>query len=108
MPKPILLSTTDKIYGHEIIEHIGVVYGEESRGKGWFKSAKDAVLEKIHNYQAGVLKARKASELEIIKRARKVKADAIVGLDMQITHDGEVYIVTMLGTAVKLKKTKSR
>ncbi len=84
-------STTSTIAGHEITEHLGIVFGEFQ----------------IANFEHPRLFKRDCNEaiLEMQKSAEKLSADAIVGIrtHYELSNDEETLWVFVSGTAVKLK-----
>jgi len=91
------ISTTDQIYGEEIIEILGIVFVSSSRTMAL--SSSNAVS---NAFQDGV------RLLE--QKAREMGADAVVGLKILIEKSGigitqmETQTVTLSGTAVVLRR----
>ena len=103
------VTTSNNIDGYKIIEYCGVVSGDIVIGTGLF-SGFVASLDDIFGmeslaYGNKLIKAKKAALAAMIKNANDLKANAIVGVDLDITTtSNNMFIVSANGTAVKIKK----
>ncbi|MBM3490963.1 MAG: YbjQ family protein [Alphaproteobacteria bacterium] len=104
----MLLSTTDSIEGREIVEYLGIVSGETVYGANFvhdfFASIRDVVGGRAGGYEK-VLRAGKTAALDdMVEQARELRADAIIGIDIDYETVGErMLMVSANGTAVRLR-----
>ena len=105
----MLLTTTPSIEGHSIIEYKGVVCGEVISGvnfvKDTFAGLRDVFGGRSNSYESELIKARQQALNEMEERAKKIGADAVVGIDIDYEVMGasnSMLMVTASGTAVKL------
>lgn len=106
----MLVTTTPTIEGHEIIEYKGIVFGEVVSGmnfvKDFFSGITDVIGGRSGSYESEFQDARDEAIEEMIKRASKMGADAIVGVDVDyevLGKENGMIIVSVSGTAVKLR-----
>ena len=106
----MLVTTTPTIEGHEIIEYKGIVFGEVVSGmnfvKDFFSGITDVIGGRSGSYESEFQDARDEAIEEMIKRASKMGADAIVGVDVDyevLGKENGVIMVSVSGTAVKLR-----
>ena len=106
----MLVTTTPTIEGHEIIEYKGIVFGEVVSGmnfvKDFFSGITDVIGGRSGSYESEFQDARDEAIEEMIKRASKMGADAIVGVDVDyevLGKDNGMIMVSVSGTAVKLR-----
>lgn len=103
----MILSTTPTIEGHAIREYKGVVTGETIIGanaiKDFFAGIRDVVGGRSGSYEKVLRKAKDTSMEEMVERAQKMGANAIVGIDIDYETIGEsnsMLMVATSGTAV--------
>ena len=109
----MLISTTSLLEGKKIKEYRGVVFGEAITGihlvKDFTASFTDALGGRVEEYEEEVVNARADAINEMINKAEKIGADALVGVKVDIEpvsgHDQPIsmIIVTVSGTAVVLE-----
>ena len=106
----MLVATTPTIEGHEIIEYKGIVFGEVVSGmnfvKDFFSGITDVIGGRSGSYESEFQDARDEAIEEMIKRASKMGADAIVGVDVDyevLGKENGMIMVSVSGTAVKLR-----
>lgn len=106
----MLVTTTPTIEGHEIIEYKGIVFGEVVSGmnfvKDFFSGITDVIGVRSGSYESEFQDARDEAIEEMIKRASKMGADAIVGVDVDyevLGKENGMIMVSVSGTAVKLR-----
>lgn len=106
----MILTTTPKIDGREIAEYKGIVFGEVITGVNFFKDFGAAVRNLIggraESYENELMNAREEAIQEMVTRAEKLGADAVVGIDVDYEMLGEnngMMMVSVSGTAVSLK-----
>jgi uncharacterized protein YbjQ (UPF0145 family) len=105
----MLIVTTDTLDGRPVRDYLGLVVGQAVVGTNVMKSFRGGIRD-IGNARppsyAGELEAARAQALqEVSDSARKLGADAVVGLRMEHQSVGETHhlvMVTLMGTAVLL------
>ncbi len=105
----MIITTTPNIEGREIREYKGVVVGEAILGaniiKDFFAGIRDIVGGRSGAYEDELAKARKVAFEELEEHARRLGANAIVGVDLDyevIGQNGSMMMVSASGTAVNL------
>ncbi len=103
----MILSTTPELQGRNITAYHGVVTGEAIMGanvfKDFFASIRDIVGGRSGAYEAELEKARTIAFEEMQEQARRLGANAIVGIDIDyetIGNQGSMLMVSVTGTAV--------
>jgi uncharacterized protein YbjQ (UPF0145 family) len=106
----MIITTTPSIEGQQIIEYKGLVAGEAILGVNMFKDLfagiRDIVGGRSGAYEEELRKAQGIALEEMERRAMELGADAIVGVDLDyeaLGSDSSMLMVTVSGTAVKLK-----
>jgi len=106
----MLQSTTPSIEGKAISDYHGVVTGEAILGanifKDFFAGIRDIVGGRSAAYERELNKAREIAFDEMADKARELRANAIVGIDIDYETVGErggMLMVSVSGTAVTLK-----
>ena len=104
----MLLSTTDKIENMNIVEYKGLVFGEVVNGvdmiKDFAASIRDAFGGRSATYEKEVVETRGNAILEMVERAEKLDANAIVGIKIDYETIGQsMMMVIASGTAVKVE-----
>lgn len=96
----MILTTTNSIEGHKIQDYLGIVTGVSSNIKTSFsfKTEKNnALISEVIN------KAKKEAFQNLKDNAIKLKANAIVGIQLDMeTEAGSYFFVSVTGTAVKV------
>ena len=105
----MILSTTPSIEGRTITEYKGVVFGEVISGVNFFRdiaaSIRDLVGGRSGSYEEELINARSQAMDEMVERAVRLGADAVIGIDIDyevLGEKGGMLMVTASGTAVKL------
>lgn len=105
----MLLSTTSTIEGKTIKEYRGVVFGEAINGINFIKDFAANITNYIGGrsmeYEEELVNSRADAIKEMIKRAEKIGANALIGIkiDIETVDIGERGIMLMVnasGTAV--------
>ena len=103
----MILSTTPTIEGHTIREYKGVVTGETIIGANIFKDLfagiRDIVGGRSASYESVLREAKDTSLKEMMLRAQSLRANAIVGIDIDyetVGNGGSMLMVATSGTAV--------
>ena len=105
----MILSTTNNIDGKPIKDYLGIVTGETIIGanifKDFFASIRDVVGGRSGSYEKVLREAKDTALKEMKQNAKKLNANAIVGVDLDyetVGKGGGMLMVTASGTAVKL------
>ena len=105
----MILSTTPTIEGRNIADYRGVVFGEVITGVNFIKdfaaSIRDFIGGRSTTYEDELIHARDQAMRAMEERARKLGADAVVGIDIDyevLGQNGGMLMVTASGTAVRL------
>ncbi len=103
------VTTTNSIEGSRITDYLGVVTGEAILGahlfRDLFAGIRDIVGGRSNAYEQVLREARDAALNEMQAEARKLGADAIVGVDIDYSTVGgtnSMMMVSCSGTAVRL------
>lgn len=107
----MIISTTSSLEGRIIKEYRGVVFGEVISGihfiKDFTANITNLVGGRAEEYEQELVNARADAINEMIKRAKKIGANALVGvkIDVETIGGGEKSTMSMLmvhasGTAV--------
>ena len=104
----MILSTTPTLEGHRINEYKGIVHGETIVGANIFKdimaSVRDVFGGRSGAYEKELQKARRMALEEMAEEARKMGANAVVGVDIDYEVVGQsMLMVTASGTAVVIE-----
>ena len=107
----MILTTTHSIENHLIDGYLGIVVGEAIIGANIFKDlfagVRDIVGGRSQSYEQELAKARSEAMDDLKQQAERLGADAVVGIDIDyevISVNGNMLMVSVSGTAVKLKK----
>lgn len=105
----MLISTTSSIEGKAIKEYRGVVFGEVINGVNFVRDFSASITNVIGGratqYEEELINTRADAINEMMKRAEKVGANAIVGvkIDYEAIGQGSMMAVIASGTAVILE-----
>ncbi len=104
----MIVSTTHSIEGKTITAYQGIVTGEVIIGanfvKDIFASFRDFFGGRAESYERVLREAKEKALEEMITEARRMGADAIVGVDLDyetLGQRGSMLMVSASGTAVK-------
>jgi uncharacterized protein YbjQ (UPF0145 family) len=105
----MLLTTTSQITGTEITEYKGIVNGEVILGANVFRdimaSIRDFIGGRSAAYEEVLKKAKEEALREIQQEAKKLGANAIIGIDIDYEMIGTgMLMVAVSGTAVVIKE----
>lgn len=104
----MIVTTTPTLDGRQIREYLGVVTGEAILGanimKDMFAGFRDIVGGRSAAYEQELQKARVIAMREMEQQAAEMGADAIVGVDLdyETVSSGNMLMVSVSGTAVKI------
>ena len=103
----MLITTTPGFEGKRIVEYKGIVFGEVVSGVNFLKDVmgglRDIVGGRSGTYENELAEARDKAVEEIMYRAKKMGANAVVGVDVDYEVLGEkngMLMVSVSGTAV--------
>ena len=103
----MIITTTPTIEGKRIKEYKGLVFGEVVSGanfiRDFFASITDVIGGRSGVYESKLNKSRQEALNELAEEARKVGANAVVGVSLEyqfIVGDKSMFIVVATGTAV--------
>lgn len=105
----MIISTTSQLDGRPIGEYLGLVSAESVQGinfvRDFFARFRDFFGGRSQTLESALKQAREQATAELIARARQMNADAVVGVDFEISmpsvQGGMVVFAT--GTAVRLR-----
>ena len=105
----MIVTTTNGLEGKNIIEYKGLVFGEVVAGvnfiKDFMSSITDVIGGRSGSLEGEMVDARDKAVAEMVKRAEKMGADAVIGVDIDYEVLGEkngMLMVSASGTAVRL------
>lgn len=105
----MILTTTPAVEGRKIVEYKGIVFGEVINGVDFIKDFAAGLTNffggRSGSYEGELVQAREAALRELSERAKKMGADAVVGIDIDYEVLGQannMLMVTASGTAVVL------
>ena len=103
----MLITTTPSFEGKRIVEYKGIVFGEVVSGVNFIKDfmggLRDIVGGRSGTYENELADARDKAVEEMLNRAKKMGANAVVGEDVAYEVLGEkngMLMVSVSGTAV--------
>ena len=105
----MILTTTPSVETRQITGYLGIVTGETIIGanvvKDFFAGIRDIVGGRSGSYEKVLREAKDTALAEMEANAKKLGADAVVGIDLDyetVGPNGGMLMVTASGTAVKL------
>lgn len=106
----MVITTTQTVEGRKILSYQGVVFGEVISGVNFIKDFAAGLSNffggRSGSYEEELIQAREKAFEEMEARAKKLGADAIVGVDVDyevLGADNGMLMVSVSGTAVKLE-----
>jgi len=110
----MMVSTTSTLEGFEITEYLGIVTGEIILGANILRDVMGTVTDFVGGraaaYEESLASARETALRDLADAAQLLGADAVVGANLDyetIGSRGSMIMVTVAGTAVRLKKRSS-
>ena len=104
----MIVTTTNTLEGHNVIEYLGIVTGETIIGaniiKDVFASIRDVVGGRSGSYERVLREARESALNEMKHHAQQNGATVVIGVDLDyetLGSNGGMIMVTASGTAVK-------
>ena len=104
----MIVTTTNSIEGFKIDRYIGLVTGDVIAGVNLFKDIGAGLRNlfggRSQGYENELQTARESAQKELVERAEKLGADAVVGVDLdyEVLGQGDMLMVSVTGTAVTL------
>ncbi|CAH0648895.1 MULTISPECIES: YbjQ family protein [Pseudomonas] len=106
----MIISTTSQLEGRPIAEYLGVVSAESVQGinfvRDFFTRVRDVLGGRSQTLESALREAREQATEELKARAQQLRADAVVGVDYEISMpsvQGGMVVVFVTGTAVRLR-----
>lgn len=103
----MLTTTTPTIEGKRIVEYKGIVFGEVIAGVNFIKDFAASITNifggRSGSYEGELIEARENAIREMESRAKRMGANAVVGVDIDyevLGQGGNMLMVTASGTAV--------
>ncbi|ATF75237.1 YbjQ family protein [Pasteurella multocida] len=107
----MLITTTPNIEGKQIIEYKELVFGEVVAGsnfiRDFFAGITDIIGGRSGAYESKIARARKEALEELQQQAKRLGANAVVGIEVNYTSiNGEgksMFMIVASGTAVVVR-----
>ncbi len=106
----MITTTTNTIEGYPVKDYLGVISSEAIIGANIFKDLfaglADIVGGRSMTYEKVIDEARTNALNELTEKARKIGANAIIGIDLDfetVGASGSMLMVIATGTAVKIQ-----
>ena len=106
----MIITTTDQVEGRRVIDYLGVVTGEAIIGvnvfRDFFAGIRDIVGGRSGGYQNALKDAREHAMADMRDAAKRLGADAVVGVDLDyevIGKENGMLMVSASGTAVTVE-----
>lgn len=102
----MLITTTSEITGKTIKEYRGIIFGEVINGISYSKDFSAGFRNfsggRVHEYEEELINSRADALKEMMERAEKVGANAVIGvkIDYEPMSNGGMLMVVASGTAV--------
>jgi len=104
----MIITTTPSVEGRQIAEYLGIVSAETILGANFLRDIAASITDIIGGrsaaYESKLREGRDDCLRELMSEARRLGADAIVGIDIDYEVLGQsMLMVTASGTAVRLR-----
>lgn len=106
----MIITTTNTIEGHDIIEYKGIVFGEVVSGVNFVKDFMGGITDIIggrsSTYENELQDARNKALDEMVSRANRIGANGIIGVDVDyevLGKENSMIMVSVSGTAVIIR-----
>lgn len=103
----MIISTTPTLEGKKIVEYKGIVFGEVVAGVDFIKDFAAGITNffggRSGSYEGELIQARDNALMEMEDRARRLGANAVVGVDIDyeiLGSSNNMMMVIVSGTAV--------
>ena len=110
----MILSTTDTLQNRTIDHYFGIVTAEVVYGsnaiRDFFAGIRDIIGGRTASYERVFEKGQKDALNELEKRAKKLGANAVIGIRVEtntinLDETGVLLLITATGTAVKMRES---
>jgi uncharacterized protein YbjQ (UPF0145 family) len=108
----MILTTSGSVEGRQVEAYLGIVFGEAIVGANLFRDLfaqiRDIGGGRSGAYEAELRRARELALEGMKEEARRLGADAVIGIDVDyevLGGNNSMLMVTASGTAVRLKPT---
>ncbi len=106
----MIVTTTGNVEGRPVVQYLGIVTGEAIVGtnvfRDMFAGLRDFVGGRSGSYEKEIRNAKNGALEDMIEQAEDLKADAVIGVDLDyevIGGDKKTLLMAIAsGTAVKL------
>ncbi len=105
----MLITTTNTLDNRPVQQYLGIVSGETIIGanfiKDFFAGIRDIVGGRSGSYEKVLREAKETALKEMQENAKKIGANAIIGVDLDyetVGPNGGMLMVTASGTAVRV------
>lgn len=105
----MIITTTNSVEGRAVRDYKGIVTGEAILGahlvRDLFAGIRDIVGGRSGSYEKSLREAREIAIAEMADEAKRLGADAVLGVDLDyevIGEKGSMMMVSASGTAVNL------
>ncbi|MDO4888405.1 MAG: YbjQ family protein [Actinomycetaceae bacterium] len=105
----MIVTTTPTIEGFKVEQYLGLVTGEVIAGVNLVRDIgaglRNVFGGRSQGYEEELVSAREQASAELVRRAEALGADAVVGVDLdyEVLGQGNMLMVSITGTAVKLR-----
>ncbi|MEX2616366.1 MAG: heavy metal-binding domain-containing protein [Alphaproteobacteria bacterium] len=106
----MILTTTDSIEGHRVVEYRGICSGETILGanvvRDLFAGVRDVVGGRSGSYEKVIRAGKEAALQDMQAHAEELGANAILGIDLDyevVGEKGSMMMVVASGTAVRIE-----
>ncbi len=107
----MIVTTTSTLQDRQVAEYLGLVSGEAILGANVFRDLfagiRDIVGGRSGSYERSLREAKDLALRELEEAARRLGADAVIGVDLdyesiQVGSGGSMLMVSASGTAIRL------
>ncbi len=108
MSDHIMITTGSSFEGYSIVEYYGFIASQDILGTNFIKNITASVADVSEQDKANLDKCKDDAEKNLIKLAKKKKANAIIGMKMEyVLFSSSSFGVIATGTAVRIEKKAS-
>jgi uncharacterized protein YbjQ (UPF0145 family) len=104
----MILTTTSTLEGKKILKYTGLVTGEAILGANIFRdifaSIRDIVGGRSGSYEEALREAKEIAIKEMQEDAKRLGANAVIGIDIDYETINNMLMVTASGTAVIIEE----
>jgi uncharacterized protein YbjQ (UPF0145 family) len=103
----VIVTTTPNIEGKKVVKYLGIVTGETIMGANFLKDFAAGLADffggRASAYEKELIKAKEIAINEMMERAERLGANAILSVDLDyetVGSNGSMLMVSVSGTAV--------